>query len=380
VTVKTIVHIENAEIVTGSYKALLSMCEGMPEYRHVWVVPTGSAVVPHVKDLYTVYELPFVELGRSPKKIVLYIPMLAINALRLRRILVIEDAAIVHANDLYNLACYAAKLGLRLPVVVHARLLRRSFPRLVYDIWVRIHLRLASRIVAVSEAVKRDWGCHPEVKVIYDVSAPKEACAPYEFAAPEGSQPFRFVYLANYVPLKGQDDALRAIGIAAGKSTRPFTVDFVGEASTAKSKEYLKGLKAFAQEAGLGSVVRFLGATSDVEATLKRYHAALHLSHTESFGMVCFEAGYFGLPVISTACGGPEEIIDDEHSGLLVPVGDASAGARAILSLIEDPSFAAKLSKNARQSIRGKFAADRTSMCSLMQELTSCTLERKGGS
>ena len=47
-------------------------------------------------------------------------------------------------------------------------------------------------------------------------------------------------------------------------------------------------------------------------------------SHAETFGVACAEALTVGLPVLTTACGGPQEFIDDSN-GLVVPVGDVDA-------------------------------------------------------
>jgi len=44
-------------------------------------------------------------------------------------------------------------------------------------------------------------------------------------------------------------------------------------------------------------------------------------SDVESFGVVVIEAQAAGLPVVSTASGGPDHLID-ASSGLLVPTGD----------------------------------------------------------
>lgn len=53
-------------------------------------------------------------------------------------------------------------------------------------------------------------------------------------------------------------------------------------------------------------------------------------SESETFGVVYAEAMVFGIPVIGTRCGGPEDFIDSE-SGILVDVNDESELKEALL-------------------------------------------------
>jgi glycosyltransferase involved in cell wall biosynthesis len=52
-------------------------------------------------------------------------------------------------------------------------------------------------------------------------------------------------------------------------------------------------------------------------------------SDTETFGVVLAEALALGVPVISTRCGGPNDIVNATN-GLLVPPGDVEAMAQAL--------------------------------------------------
>ena len=73
----------------------------------------------------------------------------------------------------------------------------------------------------------------------------------------------------------------------------------------------------------------------------------------EGFGLVLVEAMSLGTPVVSTDCDyGPSEIIENEKSGLLVPVANPHELASAILRLIEDERLRTNLAAEAKKRSR----------------------------
>jgi glycosyltransferase involved in cell wall biosynthesis len=89
--------------------------------------------------------------------------------------------------------------------------------------------------------------------------------------------------------------------------------------------------------------VRFLGLRTDVT----RLMAAADIycqpnTGPEPFGIAFVEALYAGLPVVTTAHGGPLEIVDDD-CGLLVRPGDVSQLAKALASVVTDKRLRAGL-------------------------------------
>ena len=82
-------------------------------------------------------------------------------------------------------------------------------------------------------------------------------------------------------------------------------------------------------------------------------------SEKESFGLTAIEALAVETPVVSTRCGGPEEILEDGVTGLLVPVKDPLAMAEAIVRLLLDPVFARRMGASGRIHVSEHFGVDR---------------------
>ncbi len=60
------------------------------------------------------------------------------------------------------------------------------------------------------------------------------------------------------------------------------------------------------------------------------------------------EAMLMGVPVISTAVSGNPEVVLHGHTGLLVPIGDEHALARAMEVLVESPALGVRLARQAK--------------------------------
>ena len=58
-----------------------------------------------------------------------------------------------------------------------------------------------------------------------------------------------------------------------------------------------------------------------------------------------------GIPVISTSCDGPREIISEGVDGVLVPIGDIDAMAKSINILASSVKYRRKLGTNARNKV-----------------------------
>lgn len=116
-------------------------------------------------------------------------------------------------------------------------------------------------------------------------------------------------------------------------------------------------------ELGLEQEVTFLGLSSDVPRILRNFDVYALSSHTEGFSIACIEALASGVPVVATRSGGPEEILQDQECGLLVPVRHPVALAAAIDRVVQEPELAMRLRANGLTRVRERFA-----LTSMLQE------------
>ena len=78
-------------------------------------------------------------------------------------------------------------------------------------------------------------------------------------------------------------------------------------------------------------------------------------SDTEGFSNALLESMAHGLAIVATSAGGNPEAILHGESGLLVPPGDSAELASAMLNLLGDPVFGARLGQAAQDRVRGQF-------------------------
>jgi glycosyltransferase involved in cell wall biosynthesis len=74
-------------------------------------------------------------------------------------------------------------------------------------------------------------------------------------------------------------------------------------------------------------------------------------STTDTFGNVIIEAQASGVPVIVSDSGGPKELVENNHNGVITKSHDVDDLARAIRELVADPERRRKMGSAARQSV-----------------------------
>ncbi len=167
-------------------------------------------------------------------------------------------------------------------------------------------------------------------------------------------RPLRLVLVGVMTPSKGQQDAIRAVGLLR-KRGREVRLALVGECS----KPDRLRLRELAACVGAEDVIDFIDFTEDRDRYFIQAHAALMCSRSEAFGRVTVEAMKFGLPVIGANSGGTRELIRDGWNGLLYPPGDPAALAERIDRLYGDPALRARLGGNGKEWAQRTFSIAR---------------------
>jgi glycosyltransferase involved in cell wall biosynthesis len=112
-----------------------------------------------------------------------------------------------------------------------------------------------------------------------------------------------------------------------------------------------EALEARAAELGVAERVRFLGRREDVPQLLAASDVFCLPSLYEGSSLAVLEAMAAGTPVVSSAIGGTEELVEDGCSGLLVAPGDAGALAAALRKVIADADLRRDLAARARERV-----------------------------
>lgn len=118
-----------------------------------------------------------------------------------------------------------------------------------------------------------------------------------------------------------------------------------------------------------GRRVLFLGDVRPVDPLLATADLFCLPSRKEGLGVALLEAMAAGLACVGTGVGGILEAIENERSGLLFEVEDASGLRSALCRLVDDAELRGRLGAAAQQRVQDHFDIRR--MCSRTEELYS---------
>lgn len=302
-----------------------------------------------VHDSHFVRELPadvpVVDLARGDTRFRRELPrLLRQTASAIRRL---RPDTIMSISTEMNLVLYAARklAGSSARIVLNEQgspsawldLIRADQPlraRAVEQGYAR--LPRGGLVVCVAETVRRDlierFGCDPARLVTIpnpvDLERVRQLAAEPTEPALEGGAA-TIVSVGRFFPQKGYDVLARGFARIAAESDARLVL--VGDGPERDHVE------AILREAGVADRAALVGYRENPFPYVASGSVFVLPSRSEGFGYVVAEALALGVPIVSTACAGPADILDGGRYGELVPVDDDEALAAATLALLRDP-------------------------------------------
>jgi len=215
-----------------------------------------------------------------------------------------------------------------IPYVVHAHSLN-IMTNEVYKKYVIPVMKSAKEYMAVNEKIKniveeiRKDKCHLIPNFI--------DCSKFAVRKERKDNDFILLNVSNFYKVKCLDVLLKALDIVVNKKNyKNVKLKIVGRG------EYKYYYESICNSLNLGDNVEFLGYIENDKLTdiYKNVDALCVSSSFETFCIPIVEAFSSGIPVISTNCDGPLEIVN-KNTGILTPINDVDAYADAIIKMIK---------------------------------------------
>lgn len=228
-----------------------------------------------------------------------------------------------------------------------------TFPRSLLW-WYR---RYPQMIIACSEFVKhfyRGRSKAPGIEVVYPFVIEEEMVESLRKIPKEKI----IGMIGKCIPWKGQDIFIRmARNIQELHQEYQFVM--IGEPyrGNKESEQYFDTCQRLIKEYGLNESLKVTSNTPDVLKEIAGWEILVHCSkQPEPLGRVVLEGMAAGCAVVASRLGGPQEVIDDQQTGLLIDPEEQQLTV-AVEQLIEHPELRESMSEKARNEVKEKFAA-----------------------
>lgn len=160
-----------------------------------------------------------------------------------------------------------------------------------------------------------------------------------------------FVCLNTFDQYKGIFVLLEAAKILKEKKY-DFNILFYGDGSP----ETKVKIQEFIDINDLNEHIKLMGRTNDISKVYNKTICLVQPSFIESFGMTIIEAMAHRRPVISTQCGGPEEIIENGINGFLVSKDNIEELAEKMQYLLDNIEEGRKMGEEGEKIYYKRFS------------------------
>jgi glycosyltransferase involved in cell wall biosynthesis len=240
----------------------------------------------------------------------------------------------------------------------------RAALRFVIGKWLR---RADTRYLFENTDDAREFGLTgPEVTIV-----PGAGVDPDDFAPSDEppAPPLKVAVVARMIAAKGIEDAVMAVRRARALGAA-VELDLFGSPDPSNPRSCTEEeLTRWSAEPGIA----WRGRTADVAEVWRTHHVAMLLTwYREGVPRSLIEAAASGRPILTTDSPGCRDLVRDDQEGMLVPLRDTEAAARALVALAADPELRKRLGQAAqkrfqeryteaavRQAVRAAYAAFR---------------------
>ena len=341
--------------VTGALISAARQAELLKEqFDTILVLSSFHRVPPERTTAFAeVLKLPFVSPRKRIINAIVYFPALFLSAIQLRLAMRRRGSERLQINDFYLLhGAMLRLLGYRGRIVTFVRIDPTRYGA-AGRFWLAAARWCSSEMAAVSRFIQRLLAPDTPTWLVYGQVSLSEV----KIAQPDLEQPL-ILFVGNMIEGKGQEVAISAFNRIAGLYPAARLRFVGGDMGLEKNRAFTARLKHQAADGPAPERIEFVGATNDVAPHYAQAFAALNCSESESFSITCLDGSAAGLPVVSTKCGGPEEIIEDGQTGFLVPVGDSKAIAERMAWLLDHRQEAAAMGKAGRALVAERFSPE----------------------
>ena len=217
----------------------------------------------------------------------------------------------------------------------------------------RYTLKKADRLLSTSHVMANEIGKYTRRNVtVVPFGIDPEVFKPLTDRNTPGRNEFVIGTVKSLEVIYGIEILLKAFGILRNRLPAvPLRLVIAGGGTQERN------LKELAVNLGITDQVTFAGKVPHdrLPSILSTFDVFVALSRRESFGVALLEASSCELPVVATDIDGFREIIRDNVTGILVPVGNPEASATAIENLILNPDKRAVMGRNGRENVVHSF-------------------------
>ncbi|GAB4527445.1 MAG: glycosyltransferase [Anaerolineae bacterium] len=285
-----------------------------------------------------------------------------------------EQIALLQTNSTFShiYGGLAAKL-LGLPCVWYPHEHTNVRRRINTISWRLLCALLATRVVAISEAVLRPFSAGPRGRVIYagqpEIGNSKRTLRSL-LGLPEHARIVGYIGRVTYG--KGVDVLARAARQVVESAPQVHFVLIGG--GWWEETPYKAKIAQTISESQLSAHWHWIDYDPQAATYIPEMELLVLPSRHEPLGLVLLEAGQAARPVVASRVGGIPEVVLDGETGILVTPGDPDELAAAILHLINNPPLAQEMGRKGHERVKRVFGLQRyyTEFLELYEDILGC--------